>query len=667
MKSFEKSAHPQNFARTSAIFLSLWALSFLSFFAISILGRLVLWIFAAGTDFAFEDSLAAWTMASRYDFMVAAYLSMPLLLLMIFAWFLPKSRSRLIVAGTAISAVLTAILSICFIFDFGFFCEYQDQFNVWVLGLVHDDRNAIVRTIANDYHWGRYLFALVVALTFFPIFVFPGLAKKIIRKASRSRLSKWAATAAIVFLVFFNVVILRGRLSGRPLGIRDAAVCTDMVKNRLILNPMFALKHVLIDVWKISDGAGTPDFVQDINAQMILAYGAGTPGQTISERISRKNVPAVPAALFKQPKQIFLIVLESGDQWPLREAYAELGLADDLKSLAATGASSDNFVSNAGGTMLSLSSIISGVPDIGVAQNYRPNGQKMLPVALAGIFKRLGYKTRFAYAGYGFWQHVEKYVRDQGFDEAVFGSDISDCPEKFKGEWGVPDGYLFDYLEKLAKADGDTPTFTLVMTASNHPPYSLTEEVPGYKDFSLPQSFEKIYDRKAPLRVYAHQRYGNHAAVNFVKNIQKTVPDSLFAITGDHFSRRFLNARPDFRDGKQVPFVLCGANVPAGTRLPFGTHKDIVPTLLSCCAPQDFEYPSFGCSLFSPAAQARRGTIACGTVLHAGGGFAVGNEKSFYGVPVTAQEAAEITRIADAHRAVEWYYFEKGETLPPAK
>ena len=109
-----------------------------------------------------------------------------------------------------------------------------------------------------------------------------------------------------------------------------------------------------------------------------------------------------------------LVVMESYDEWPFLKKYASLGVTQNLKALAQKGLYFDKFLPASGGTMQSLSSIISGFPYTLVEINYQVTAHKPYPSSIAETFKRLGYRTRLFYGGYLSWQRsaILPMIRD---------------------------------------------------------------------------------------------------------------------------------------------------------------------------------------------------------------------------------------------------------------
>ena len=122
----------------------------------------------------------------------------------------------------------------------------------------------------------------------------------------------------------------------------------------------------------------------------------------------------------------------------------------------------------------------------------------------------------------------------------------------------------------------------------------------GYPYREMPAPLAPIYDRKVPLRTFAHLWYADRELGYFVAEGERRLPAPIFAMTGDHWSRKFLNGRPSLYEQTAVPFVLYGPQVLAGVTAPArvaGGHIDIVPTLVELVAPAGFTYYSFGTSL----------------------------------------------------------------------
>jgi hypothetical protein len=106
------------------------------------------------------------------------------------------------------------------------------------------------------------------------------------------------------------------------------------------------------------------------------------------------------------------------------------------------------------------------------------------------------------------------------------------------------------------------------------------------------------------LRVLGHLWYSDKCVGDFVAQAEQKLERPVFAITGDHYSRKqYVSARPTHTlyESLAVPLVLHGSkaleNVARPTSMA-GSHLDIVPTLVDLAAPGGFEYHTFGRDLF---------------------------------------------------------------------
>jgi len=113
-------------------------------------------------------------------------------------------------------------------------------------------------------------------------------------------------------------------------------------------------------------------------------------------------------------------------------------------------------------------------------------------------------------------------------------------------------------------------------------------------------------ERLAQLRVLGHLWYSDKCVGEFVTQANSKLERAVFAITGDHYSRKqYVSARPTHSLYEQlsVPLVICGPKaLPNVHRTSLaGSHLDIVPTFVNLAAPRDFEYHAFGRDLFDPS------------------------------------------------------------------
>jgi phosphoglycerol transferase MdoB-like AlkP superfamily enzyme len=538
----------------------------------------------------FEEIITCFITGLRFDIQVATYAVVPSLLLTAFSFLFNVTvwSRRVYNLVTALSVMLCAI---AFIADAAFFAEYNDQFNQWIFGLIYDDRAAIFQTI-----WKTYpIVWMTIGGIIGTVAIIRFLQFSIRLISEKFPTPTIPFPAAILFIAAFIIFGARGSFGRRPMQLKDAARSGDAFLNKLVLNPFSSLKYAIQQQRKLQAGSGLEIFLpdKDIGAAAREFFQKPKNPATIDECIER-----VASGNSVNADHIFLIVMESYDAWPLEDRFAPWALTTNLKRLQSKGISAKAFLSAGGGTMPSLTSIISGLPNSETPMNYQPLLRNGSPAAIAPIFKRLGYRTRFFYGGYLSWQRLGDFCREQGFEE-VFGGDLMSA--KITGnEWGVDDEVLFNFVREKT---GTTPTFNVIMTTSYHPPYSLDLRAKGFLETPITSSElgKKITPRE--IQMYGHLWYADRELGKFVDAMEQREARPIFAITGDHYSRRFPSfLKPTVYETKAVPFVLYGPKALGDLTPPstiVGDHMDVAPTLIELSAPSGFRFKSFGKNLLS--------------------------------------------------------------------
>ncbi|MDO8446309.1 MAG: sulfatase-like hydrolase/transferase [Deltaproteobacteria bacterium] len=529
----------------------------------------------------------------RFDSMVAGYfILIPFLFTLScnFADMQSAAENARAISGNTFIVLSTALCGI----TLGYFKEYNDQINHFIFGIYYDDPQAILTTIWKEYRpiLSTFLMGLVILIglslkgLFMGNFQLPDEA--IILTYSPSAIYRIIMAMMSMYLVFVGT---RGSLGARPTQRHDAFVTKDEFLNKVVFNPYLALRYAVKDQRRISGKGGLKVFLPDediVKAAKLFFSKEETLGSLDDYMLKHAKGPRN-----KPPRHIFLVVMESYDAWPMLEKYASLGLTPRLLDLAGKGLNITSFLPSSSGTMSSLSAIISGLPDAGLETNLQKSASKPYPSSIAEAFKGLGYRTRFFYGGRLGWRRVDDFCRAQGFEEIYGASHIGDWVST--NEWGVDDEHLFDFVAK--NVNDDQPSLNLILTTGYHPPFSVDVYGKGFHLNQVPDDLKEVYDNSVDLKILGHLWYSDKSLGDFVEAAEKKLPMSLFAITGDHFGRRFINPRPDMFERSSVPLVLYGKDVLKDIRLPDGTagsHIDIGPTLVELSAPKDFIYYSVG-------------------------------------------------------------------------
>lgn len=538
-----------------------------------------------------------------FDLRIVLMVTLPTFILALVAWgdLLSRWLRWLRLGIGSIAIVVTVLL---YIGDIGFFAEYHDQYNQWVYGLFHDDFQAILETVWKTYPviWiGIGAIGLcVLSLVLFYLWMRIGEFSMIFM--DRAPVAWVWKSLLIIFVIVFYAVGLRGSIKSRPLQYEDTGVTRDYFLNKLVVNPYFALYYTRSENKHLNRAAGLEVFLKDktISDALTLLYPEKKiDSNSIDDWIEATVATPAPKIL---PKHIFFVVLESQDSWPLLDEYEWLGLATNLKEFAKSGVHVKAFLSAGSTTRTTLDSIITGLPDAQVFTNFQSSSQNQYSTAFAIPFQKLGYQVNLFYGGHLSWQRLGELARNQGFDN-TYGREH--LPLTTKGDsWGVFDEALFDYV--LETIDPSIPSVNLIMTTSNHSPYPVDLRAKGCPHVICPENFSKLGESVSRAHILGHLWYNDYCVGTFVKEAEKRFAPALFAITGDHTSRRFFTSRPSIYEYKSVPLILYGPEVLKGVSIPdrvAGAHMDILPTIIEWIAPKGFKYLSLGHNILDSKAR----------------------------------------------------------------
>lgn len=496
-----------------------------------------------------------------------------------------------------IGCVSTIILTFLFHARIPYYEEFHAAFDQFIFNTFKDDTTALFDTLIKQYQLPLRLLSVAVIS-----FVLCWVLKILLNTSTYPlpKFSKWPKTLAyrttIILIIAAFMVFSRfgGSFTyGKSIHWENAAVSKDAFLNEAILDDVQALYRAYAGYERLRGAKGL-----DIKADKITEYGAHLANRPIiTNNIDDYIKKQAQGPKISKPRHIFVIVGESYAEWPLLPKYKDLNIANGLKNII----EQDNavfvkpFLPSGSGTAQAVNGIVTGLAEVNLYPNYQPESyKKPYATAMAVQMKKLGYKTYFWYGGFASWQRIKDLALAQGFDQ-FYG--CNDLQGSTGNSWGMEDKYFLNAI--AAKISDDQPTFHVILTTSNHPPYSVNLDNEGFDDKSLggvPNSFKANKDWKEKL---GHFWYADRAISDFVQQVHKKYPESLFAITGDHADRMNIDSNPSLYERYAIPFVLYGNGVdksliPASAA---GTHLSIAPTLIELIAPQGFEYYSINDSL----------------------------------------------------------------------
>ncbi len=571
--------------------LKLWGLCILLFQCLRIFFIFSLSHYIAD-DSSLGDILKTILSGLRFDSAIATYaVSIPFLLITLPSYFFDLTgvarRLRFISGG-----IVVLLTSCIFVISIEYYKEYHDVFNHFLFGLIYDDRTAIFKTIWATYGMQALFYLFGMGVLFF---LYSTVGARFLGQSITEKSHTLSTKILITFLaLIFLVVAGRASIGRRPIQLKDAGVTADPFLNKAELNPYTALRYAIQHHLEMEKADGLNKYIDgDLKKAAQFYFPEAVPSNNLDDYAIKR----AQGSALAQPEHIFLIVMESYGTWPLLEKYSNFGVSEGLKQLATEGILISAFLPASTATEGSLGAIIIGLPDVGINTNYRPSTRVLYPSAIAHQFKQLGYKTQMFYGGYLSWQRISDFAKDQGFDTVYGAANMGDWLTT--KEWGVDDDLLFYFIgAQLKKTE---PTFNLIMSTSNHPPFNVDLKKKGIALNGIAKELAAYKEAPMTAQELGHFKYADQALLKFVRNMEKQFPNSLWIITGDHYGRRHVVPNPPLFERTAVPLVLYGKQVLGNYKFSdnaAGSHIDIAPTLIEMIAPKGFQYYSYGRNIF---------------------------------------------------------------------
>jgi phosphoglycerol transferase MdoB-like AlkP superfamily enzyme len=255
------------------------------------------------------------------------------------------------------------------------------------------------------------------------------------------------------------------------------------------------------------------------------------------------------------------------------------GLTPEFDALAREGLLFAHTYASGTRTVRGLEAMSASLPPIPGDSVVKRGGNGTV-ITWGEVMQQLGYRTSFLYGGYGYFDNMNAYFGANGF-EVHDRSDIHS--PRFGNIWGVADEDLFAHA--LAhfdeRAAAGVPFFALVMSTSNHKPYTFPPGIPG-----VPESGG---GREAGIR------YADFALGQFFREARKRdwYRNTLFVVMADHGARVYGSAEIPLYS-YEIPFVILAPGRLAPGRVEALTGQiDLAPTVLGLLG-LPYEAPFFG-------------------------------------------------------------------------
>lgn len=571
---------------------------------IQTIGRVYLLVAYASQDIYSHyqnDILRMFLVGSRFDIRVASIVYAPLLL--VATLLAIKARSfavwqRLYLTLVTIATLLIGWLTIVNVY---YYKTYERAIDLFIFGLVDDDTKAILTTLWQDYP----------VITGVSLFIFGVFLIYLLLKWWQSKCNRWNykhnsyLVAIISTLVIWAVVFvgIRGSVGTFPLRQSDTQVSDVKLLNMLTPSAGMALS------WAYKDYKNNNHFDQatDSEGQTILSEFFARPTEpdlSVFMAVTKNN-PAVKA----KPPHVVLAMMESMGEHLLSFDNASRDLLGKLRPHWQEDVLFKRFVSEGDGTIDSLSRLLVRSPMEKISQStaqdldFRSN---MLKPYLEN-----GYKVIFVTSGNGAWRNLNLFLPHLGVTEFVEQNKLKSLyPEAKIATWGLPDEYIFRYIEqRLLQADeAGEHLLIIALSTTHHPPYQVPagHQVPEFKlNEQEKERLSHLGDSEQLAKILGTLRYTNDRLGDFISWVksQPLKDHTIIAITGDHNIRGIGYPNPsELVLGHAVPFYLY---LPESylkdshyDKNRAGSHKDIWPTLYNLSLSETHYYQT-GCDLLA--------------------------------------------------------------------
>lgn len=501
-----------------------------------------------------------------------ATLSLALLPVAVFEGLLPARRPRTaaVLCGLAYAVIAFSLLFLMAA-ELIFWDEFGTRFNfIAVDYLVYT--HEVVANIRQSYPVGLLVsgFALAaVALAW----------------GHRAAWSRAAAVPRGVRALSLVGLALMAAVAWQAWSVERPALTANRYANEIAGNGLYALfsayRHNELDYTRHYPTLPAPRVQQILKAlQVAPAYSGAAPAQP---------------ALTPQRRHVVLITVESLSADYLGAFGNREGLTPHLDRLAQEGLLFTHLYATGTRTVRGLESLSLSVPPTpGQSIVRRPHNEDL--ATLGAALNRQGYHAHFLYGGYGYFDNMNYYFSHNGY-EVQDRSDIPDREVGFSNAWGIADEYLFrQALKTLDREAAQGPQFLMLMTTSNHRPYT-------YPDGRI--------DIPSPGGRAGAVKYTDHAIGRFLDEARRRpwFRDTLFVIVADHCAASAgKTALPVYR--YHIPAIVYAPGfIAPGRETRMVSQIDLAPTLLGLLGlPPEPHF--FGKDVLHDASYAPRALIA---------------------------------------------------------
>ncbi len=370
-----------------------------------------------------------------------------------------------------------------------------------------------------------------------------------------------------VFFIIFSVILfagIRGRLAVKsPIRVGTAYFSSYAFPNQLGLNPVFTLMRSLLD--DLAHETPQLQMMADERAIKLVKEYLNIPNKTdYPSPIAREVITTgTPLGV-----NVVLVIMESMSAEFMSRYGNPHGLTPFLDRLARLSYTFDNIYTSGTHTYSGIYSTLFSFPVL-----MRKNPLKQVSMlafnGLSNTLKRQGYQTIYFTTHDDQFDNIGGFLRANGFQRIISEKDYPSA--RVLSTLGVPDDYMFEVAIPLINRlnDNNHPFLAVFLTASNHTPYIVPENI-AFK----PRSHKMKY-RVVEYSDWALGKFMELAAH------QKWFGNTLFVFVAD--SGTYIKSRYDMPlCFFHTPLIIYGPGLLKKPRIikKIGGQIDIFPTIM---------------------------------------------------------------------------------------
>ena len=357
--------------------------------------------------------------------------------------------------------ILTYLMFFDAVAEYTFFDEFATRFNFIAVDYIIYT-SEVIRNIRESYpvNW------ILAAILILNIFIFPFVKKELDRSfGAGSRIGKRLKTG----LAFLALPILSFAFVDTSMSQVSPNNYADELAGNGIYNLFAAFRNNELDFNK---------FYVTKDNKLVLARLRGLLQEKNNHFAGSENGDIARVIAHKGSEKhcnVIVIVEESMSAEYLTAFGNKKGLTPNLDRLAGESLFFTHLYATGTRTVRGLEAITLGIPPLpGTSIVKRPNNENFF--SWGSVMKDKGYDNKFIYAGHGYFDNMNYFFANNGFD-TVDRLDFVNDEVTFTNAWGVCDEDLFNKVIKEANKSYQQkkPFFSVVMTTSNHRPFTYPD------------------------------------------------------------------------------------------------------------------------------------------------------------------------------------------------